>query len=87
MENIEIIVSAIRACSDREKVEHTFDVFRILDFKQRYDILVDAMYNPYMFFSNENPENLQKYELALELFLTMEWKYYDAYKGTGGINE
>lgn len=85
MENKEIIVNAIRACTDRTQVENTFNVFGISSFSQRYDILVEAMYNPAIFFSNENPEDIQKYELALELFLTMEWKYYDAYKRIGAV--
>lgn len=78
-----VIIGAIRACSDRAILEKTFSTFNIEDYKERYDILVDAMYNPEMFFSCEEPDLKQKYELALELFLTMEWKLSAVYEQMG----
>lgn len=80
MEDRAVVIGAIRACSDRKMLERTFDTFAIKDLANRYDLLVEAMYNPEMFFSNENPELIQKYELAVELFLTMEWKLTEVYK-------
>ena len=81
--NRDIIIGAIRACPDRTSLEDTFKIFKIKDYQERYDILVEAMYTPEMFFSNENPLIVQKYELALELFLTMEWKITATYQNLG----
>lgn len=75
MEDKAVIIGAIRACTDRAILEKTFDTFSISDYQLRYDILVEAMYSPEMFFSTGNPDIKQKYELAVELFLTMEWKF------------
>lgn len=83
LEDRAVIIGAIRACSDREMLERTFNRFSIDDLANRYDLLVEAMYKPKMFFSNESPNLNQKYELALELFLTMEWKLAAVYEQIG----
>ena len=83
MENRQILVAAIRACATREELEDTFDRFSVSDLDVRYSVLVEAMYNPQMFFSNGSPSIKQKYELTVEMFLTMEWKLSELYEKMG----
>ena len=85
MPNNQVLVGAIRGCSTREDLETTFDLFKKSDLQERYDILVEAMYNPQMFFSNASPALRQKYELTVEMFLTMEWKLSELYEKMGMV--
>lgn len=73
-ENKQVLIGAIRACESREVLESTFSLFKVSDTQEKYDILVEAMYSPEMFFSTGDPLIEQKYELAVEMFLTMTWK-------------
>ena len=83
MQNNQVLIGAIRGCSTREDLETTFDLFKVTDYEDRYNVLVEAMYNPQMFFSNGSPAIEQKYELTVEMFLTMEWKLSEMYERMG----
>lgn len=83
MQNNQVLIGAIRGCSTRNDLETTFDLFKVNDLEARYDTLVEAMYNPQMFFSNGVPDVKQKYELTVEMFLTMEWKLSEMYEKMG----
>lgn len=74
MKNKQVLIGAIRACESRTDLDSTFGLFGVSDTQEKYDILIEAMYSPEMFFSSENPLIEQKYELAVEMFLTMTWK-------------
>ena len=80
MANKQVLIGAIRACVSREDLDSTFTLFNVSDMQERYDVLVEAMYNPEMFFSSETPLINQKYELAIEMFLTMTWKVSAIYE-------
>lgn len=41
------------------------------------------MYSPEMFFSSGEPALKQRYELTVEMFLTMEWKLSMVYEKMG----
>ena len=83
MLNNQILVGAIRECVTREDLETTFDLFKVSDLEERYNVLVEAMYSPQMFFSDGSPAIEQKYELTVEMFLTMEWKLSEMYEKMG----
>ena len=83
MPNNQVLIGAIRGCSTRNDLDTTFDLFKIDDLEKRYEALVEAMYSPKMFFSNGSPELRQKYELTVEMFLTMEWKLSEMYDKLG----
>lgn len=74
MGNKQVLIGAIRACVSRNDLETTFGLFHVSDTQEKYDVLVEAMYSPEMFFSSGSPVIEQKYELAVEMFLTMTWK-------------
>lgn len=74
MENKQVLIGAIRACASRADLDSTFKLFSVSNTQEKYDTLIEAMYSPEMFFSSENPLIEQKYELAVEMFLTMTWK-------------
>ena len=80
MANKQVLIGAIRACSTREDLDSTFKLFKVSDLQEKYDVLVEAMYNPEMFFSSANPLLKQKFELAVEMFLTMTWKVSALYE-------
>ncbi|MGI5116888.1 hypothetical protein [Treponema sp. SP13] len=83
--NRQVLVAGIRECETREEVENTFALFSVSDDKERYDVLVEAMYQPEMFFSTDNPAWKLRYELALELFLTKTWKVPPFYEQRGAV--
>lgn len=83
MENKQILIGAIRACETREMLDSTFALFKVSDLQQRCDVLVEAMYSPEMFFSSGELALKQRYELTVEMFLTMEWKLSMVYEKMG----
>lgn len=70
----DVLIGAIRACKNRIQLEDVFEKFGTSDNDSRFDILMKAMYNPQFFFSCDNPNTDLRYELAMEMFLTMNWK-------------
>ncbi|MGP1414417.1 MAG: hypothetical protein ACTTJ6_00590 [Treponema sp.] len=77
MENKDIIVGALVKCSKREDIELVFGKFGISDedFIERRNLLLEAMGSPKMFFSVGEPTDKQKYELTVQMFLSMSWKF------------
>lgn len=73
------VVGALRCCTTREQVDDVFSRFDVTAFRERYDTLVKAMYSPRVFFSSASPTDEQKQELALEMFLSGDWKVYGLY--------
>ena len=70
----------LRECKTREDVEEVFAKKGISkdNFEAKNALLLDAMGDPEMFYSNGNPTNEQKYEMILLSFLDGEWKYAEA---------
>lgn len=79
-----IIIGALRACTERAAIEKVFDKFcKENNFKleDKTDLLIEAMGSPQTFFSTGNPTVEQKYELVIEMFLSMTWKFSLLCKG------
>ena len=49
--------------------------------EERINLLLEAMGNPRMFFSIGEPSLEQRYELTIQMFLSMSWKYSLMRKG------
>lgn len=77
MENKGIIVGALEKCSKRKDMELVFERFGISDddVNHRKELLLEVMGNPQMFFSMGEPTDIQKYELTVQMFLSMSWKF------------
>jgi hypothetical protein len=78
-----IIVGALKECLSRESVEDTFDLYRIEDIQERIDKLNHCMRNPQTFFSSGDISLKDKYELTIQMFLTMSWKLNELYDKLG----
>lgn len=76
----EVLIGAIRACKSRSQLEDVFEKFGTSGNELRFDILMKAMYDPQFFFSCESPDSDLRYELAVEMFLTMNWKVSALYE-------
>ena len=76
----EVLIGAIRACKSRSQLEDVFEKFGTSGNKLRFKILMKAMYDPQFFFSCEDPDSDLRYELAVEMFLTMNWKVSALYE-------
>lgn len=70
----------LRECKTREDVEKVFTMKKISEsnYEAKNAMLLEAMGEPRMFYSNGNPTNEQKYEMILISFLDGEWKYAEA---------
>lgn len=82
-EDKNIVVGALRACSNKKALENVFIKFDIgeTSLKERITLLLEAMGNPQMFFSIGEPSLEQRYELTIQMFLSMSWKYSLMRKG------
>lgn len=78
-----VVIGGIRACDTRIALESAFDLFEVDDRQKRIDILIEAMYTPEVFFSCNNPELEVRYDLTIEMFLSMDWKITELYHNTG----
>ncbi len=70
-----LVVGALGSCTNRKEVEMVFNRFNVIDFDEKTDLLLSVMDNPELFFSVGEPNPEQKYELVLESFLSMSWKF------------
>ncbi len=70
-----LVVGALGNCTNREDVEMVFNRFNVINFDEKTDLLLSVMDNPELFFSVGEPTPEQKYELVLESFLSMSWKF------------
>lgn len=82
-EDKNIVVAALRACSNKKALENVFIKFDIgaAFLEERRELLLEAMGNPQMFFSIGEPSLEQRYELTIQMFLSMSWKYSLMRKG------
>ena len=82
-EDRNIVVGALRACSNKKALENVFIKFDIgtAFLEERRELLLEAMGNPQMFFSIGEPSLEQRYELTIQMFLSMSWKYSLMRKG------
>lgn len=76
----DVLIGAIRACKNRSQLEDIFGKFEVNDDESRFDILMNSMYDPEFFFSTDSPDAKLRYELAIEMFLTMNWKMSALYE-------
>jgi hypothetical protein len=84
MEDKAIIVSALKACTTRKFIEDTFARFDVDVLDERTDMLNESMGNPQTFFSSGDSVSIEdKYELTMQMFLTMSWKMNDLYERMG----
>ena len=73
--NTNIIVGALRECTTRKDLEDIFQRFRRTKLSDKTSLLLETMGDPKVFFSNGTPTDEQRYELAIQMFLTMSWKF------------
>lgn len=72
-----IIMGALKECMDRSDIEDVFGKFNIDDKQERINYLLEVMGDAEMFYSIGSPSLEQRYELVVQMFLTMTWKYDD----------
>jgi hypothetical protein len=73
------MIGAIRGCGNRALLESMFDKFNVADTLARIDALREAMYNPEVFFSEGDMDDLNRqYETLVGAFLSGIWKKEDA---------
>lgn len=70
-----IILGALGSCTSRKDVESVFDAAKIKETKKKIEFLLATMGEPELFFSIGEPDSEQKYELVMESFLSMSWKF------------
>jgi hypothetical protein len=69
------MIGAIRGCISREQLNHLFDMFKVADTQEKFDLLKEAMYNPEIFFStDEDTLSEQQYETLVGAFLSRIWE-------------
>lgn len=81
-----IILGALGSCTSRENVESVFEVSNTKQIQDKIDLLLETMGCPELFFSVGEPPQEQKYELVMESFLSMSWKFAQMCK-RGSLNE
>lgn len=70
-----IILGALGSCTSREDVASVFQASNIESIEEKKHLLLKAMGDPELFFSTGEPEPEQQYELVIESFLSMSWKF------------
>jgi hypothetical protein len=68
------LIGAIRECFDKEQLEETFTLFGVTDIQEKAGILIEAMYNPAVFFSSGSMDIEQEYKTLAGAFLSRVWK-------------
>jgi hypothetical protein len=68
------MIGAIRGCSTRPILDDVFKKFGIEETQVKVDALIEAMYNPEVFFSSGDMHIDQQYETLIGAFLTGVWK-------------
>jgi hypothetical protein len=81
--NSNVVISALAACETVEAIEDTFRRFEVEDQEDRIDKLNKCMGSPQTFFSSDAISVPDKYELTIQMFLTMSWKLNEYYKRMG----
>lgn len=81
-----LILGALGSCTSRKDVESVFEAAKIENEDNKTKLLLETMGNPELFFSVGEPTMEQKYELVIESFLSMSWKFAQMCK-RGALNE
>jgi hypothetical protein len=68
------MIGAIRECSIKPILESIFGKFDVNETQVKVDALIEAMYNPDVFFSSGEMDTEQQYETLIGAFLTGVWK-------------
>ena len=68
------MIGAIRECSTRPILESVFEKFGVKETQVKLDALIEAMYNPEVFFSSGEMDTERQYETLVGAFLTGIWK-------------
>jgi len=68
------LIGAIQKCASKQLLERVFTRFEMANLKDRNKILLEAMYNPDVFFSNGNMSIEEKYNTLVAAFLSEIWK-------------
>jgi hypothetical protein len=82
----EIMVGALEKCKSRESIEDVFNRFQVTGSEDKMKRLTETMGNPQTFFGSQSLSIEDKYELTVQMFLTMSWKLSEYYKRIGGIS-
>ncbi len=84
MEVKDRIISALKACTTKELIEDTFIRFDVSALNERTEMLNECMGNPQTFYSSGDDVSIEnKYELTIQMFLTMSWKMNELYERMG----
>jgi hypothetical protein len=68
------MIAAIRECSSKQLLDIIFQRFEMDKLKDRVGILLEAMYNPEVFFSQGKLSMEEKYNTLVAAFLSGIWK-------------
>lgn len=83
-ESHDIVVSALKACSSRARVDELFGKYDVHESKLRIELLREAMGNPETFYSHKLPED-EMYQQEVSMLLTKAWEINELYaKGALG---
>jgi hypothetical protein len=85
-EKNKIVIGALKECTARASLEETFKLYNITDVEERIDKLNRCMGNPQTFFSSDKISINDKYELTIQMFLTMSWKLNEIYDRIGLVS-
>ncbi len=82
------LIAALREAKDRVKIEEIFKNFSSksddFEIQTKMEYLEAAMYNPQVFYSSGNKTSLEdKYELAIQRFLSRQWELRSFYEKAG----
>jgi hypothetical protein len=65
-------LSLLRNCKTQQEVEDVFGKHNF-DYQKKLDLLIKAMYEPVLFFSDETEDAERQYHLAMQMFLGRKW--------------
>jgi len=68
------MIGAIRGCSTRPILDSVFEKFSVNETQVKVDALIEAMYNPEVYFSSGEMDTNRQYETLVGAFLTGVWK-------------
>jgi len=68
------LIGAIRECNSKILLEIVFARFEMVKLKERVKILLEAMYDPEVFFSQSDMSIEEEYNTLVAAFLSGIWK-------------
>jgi hypothetical protein len=72
-ENKEELVKQLREFTTRKEVETLLDPKKF-DYTDRTKLLMETMYEPTMFFAEDNPPPENEYNMVMQMFLLGDWR-------------